>query len=53
MGTKRYLFSGKCDLRRCDISILADSDVENRNSLPDDHPLMEKVREFIGGFPKQ
>jgi len=52
MRTSRYLFSEAFNPWMRGVSILADAVAKSRNPLPQDHPLLEKEREFIGQVSK-
>jgi hypothetical protein len=48
MRTSRYLFSKAFNPWMRGVTIFADAVAKNRNPLPEDHPMVEKEREFIG-----
>lgn len=48
MRTTRYMFSEAFNPWIRGISILADAVAKGRTPMPEDHPLLEKEREFIG-----
>ncbi len=48
MRTTRYMFSEAFNPWMRGVSILADAVAKNRAPLPQDHPLLEKERDFIG-----
>jgi pimeloyl-ACP methyl ester carboxylesterase len=48
MRTTRYMFSEAFNPWMRGVSILADAVAKDRTPLPEDHPLLEKERDFIG-----
>jgi hypothetical protein len=48
MRANRYIFSETFNPWMRGVAILADAVAKDRRPLPEDHPLIEKEREFIG-----
>ncbi len=48
MRTSRYLLSEDFNPWMRGVAVLAESVAKDRHPLPEDHPLLEKEREFIG-----